>query len=185
VEEQTSAGSRLDELRSSARGWHGVQLAVLGFIGLCGVLQGQADSPAPHWLKVVAGLLVLLALVLSCVATAMVASAAWPISGWRSPGESATADAADLDEGGRRLRLGVRITFVAVGTLALGAMSSWWPSPDTPTGAGSVSVTTSNGSICGEIGQASPGVLAIQTSTQRVLLRLDSVVSMTPVDSCG
>src|SRR3712207_8556040 len=35
---------RLDELRASARGWHGVQLAVLGFIGLCGVLQEEQPS---------------------------------------------------------------------------------------------------------------------------------------------
>jgi hypothetical protein len=174
-------------LRASARGWHGAQLAVLGFIGLCGVLQGQADSPAPHWLKVTAGLLVLLALVLSCLAIGLVATVAWPTSGWRSAGESAMGDAADVLAGGRRLRLGIVVTFVAVGTLALGAMSSWWPSAAAPAtgGSGSVAVTTSSGSVCGGLVEASQGVLAIQTATQRVLVRLDSVVSISPVDSCG
>ena len=40
-------GDRLTELRNSARGWHGVQLAVLGFIGLCGVLQSGAADDNP------------------------------------------------------------------------------------------------------------------------------------------
>ncbi len=185
---QPSSGA-LSELRSSARGWHGVQLAVLGFIGLCGVLQGQATSPAPHWLKVVAGLLVIVALVLSCLATALVASSAWPVSGWHTAGESAATDAADLAEGGRRLRLGVRLTFVAVATLALGAMSSWWPTPgdggNADTGAGAVSVSTSSGTVCGDLAPATAGVLAIDTGGQRVLLRLDSVVAISPVESCG
>jgi hypothetical protein len=183
MDDTTSSGG-LAELRSSARGWHGVQLAVLGFIGLCGVLQGQADSAAPRWLKIVSGLLVVVSLALACTATAMVASAAWPVSGWRAAGESAVSDAAELEQGGRRLRSGVRITFVAVATLALAAMSSWWPAPDTGT-PGSVSVSTGSGSVCGAIESASPGVLAVRTSSQRVLLRLDSVVAIAPVDSCA
>ena len=38
---------RLKELSASARGWHTIQMAVLGFIGICGVLR-TADSPAPR-----------------------------------------------------------------------------------------------------------------------------------------
>ena len=49
---QDQAPSRIAELRGSARGWHGVQLAVLGFIGLCGVLREGAGSGEPHWLQV-------------------------------------------------------------------------------------------------------------------------------------
>jgi hypothetical protein len=185
MDETTVGDDRLAELRTSARGWHGVQLAVLGFIGLCGVLQGQTDFPAPHWLQVVSGLLVVVSLVLACVATAMVAAAAWPVSGWRTAGGSAGSDDAELEEGGRRLRHGVRITFVAVATLSLAAMSSWWPSEDAGAAPAAVSVSTGSGSVCGEIEAASPGVLAVQTSTQRVVLRLDSVVAISPVDDCG
>jgi hypothetical protein len=64
--------SRLTALRSSARGWHGVQLAVIGFIGLCGVLQGGRPEN-PMWLQVYAGVLALAALALACVATVLVA----------------------------------------------------------------------------------------------------------------
>lgn len=35
--------------RASAKGWHGVQMAALGFIGLCGVLQ-RDDGDDPRWL---------------------------------------------------------------------------------------------------------------------------------------
>jgi hypothetical protein len=98
MDETMVGDGRLAELRTSARGWHGVQLAVLGFIGLCAVLQGQADSPAPRALP------------------------------FRVDGER------------QRMR---------------------------------------------EDRAASPGVLAVQSSTQRVVLWLDSVVAISPVDDCG
>ena len=41
------AAGRLAELSASARGWHTIQMAVLGFIGICGVLR-TSDSPAPR-----------------------------------------------------------------------------------------------------------------------------------------
>ncbi len=52
---------RLDELRASARGWQGIQLAVLGFIGLCGVLQRGGRS-IPRWIQILAGIAALVAL---------------------------------------------------------------------------------------------------------------------------
>jgi hypothetical protein len=69
--------SRSEQLRVSARGWHGVQLAIIGFIGFCGVLQdGRPDNPT--WLQVWAGVLAMAALVLACVATFLVGRVAWP-----------------------------------------------------------------------------------------------------------
>ena len=57
--------SQLVELRVSARGWHGIQLAAIGFVGFCGVMQdGRPDNPM--WLQVCAGILVLVALALVC-----------------------------------------------------------------------------------------------------------------------
>ena len=62
VADAEGPSSRLAELRVSARGWHSIQLAVIGFIGFCGVLQnGRPDNPT--WLQVWAGILVLVALV--------------------------------------------------------------------------------------------------------------------------
>ena len=88
---------RLAELRVSARGWHGVQLAVIGFIGLCGVLQGgRPDNPM--WLQVCAGILALAALAIACLATFLVALVAWPLYGGRRP---AGDEAAQLERAGR------------------------------------------------------------------------------------
>ena len=68
--------SQLVELRVSARGWHGIQLAVIGFVGVCGVMQdGRPDNPT--WLQVCAGILVLVALVLARAGTFLVCRVAW------------------------------------------------------------------------------------------------------------
>src|ERR687896_1676852 len=99
--ETTSPAGRLAELRLSARGWHGVQLAVIGFIGLCGVLQGGRPEN-PMWLQVFAGVLALVALALACVATFLVALVAWPLYGGREPAVS--DDARELERDGRRLK---------------------------------------------------------------------------------
>jgi uncharacterized protein involved in cysteine biosynthesis len=72
----------LEELRASARGWHGVQLAVIGFIGLCGVLKGgRPDNPM--WLQVLSVVLIFVALALACAATYLVARVAGPLYGAR------------------------------------------------------------------------------------------------------
>ena len=113
---------RLTELRVSARGWHGVQLAVIGFIGLCGVLQGgRPDNPM--WLQVFAGIAALAALAIACLATLLVALVAWPLYG----GRQASDDAAELERDGRRLKQGLVLTFLALALLALGTASGWWP----------------------------------------------------------
>ena len=49
-------GDRLERLSASARGWHTIQMAVLGFIGICGVsrpqaarLRAQSNGWPPRW----------------------------------------------------------------------------------------------------------------------------------------
>src|ERR1700760_4770984 len=101
------------DVRGSARGWHQLQVAVLGFIGLCGVLQhGRPENP--KWLQTLAALLVFGALVIALAAIFIVGRVAWPPAG-------SSPDAA------RRLRTGIRLTIVAVAALALGTVSMWWP----------------------------------------------------------
>ena len=101
VADAEDPSSRLTELRVSARGWHGIQLAVIGFIGFCGVLQnGRPDNPT--WLQVWAAILVLVALVLACLGTFLVGRVAWPLFG----GRFQSADA-DLDREAQRLKRGL------------------------------------------------------------------------------
>jgi hypothetical protein len=183
---ESSSASRLVELRASAKGWHGVQLAVLGFIGLCGVLQGAAGQKGPHWLQVLAGLLVLLALALACIATALVATAAWPVHELED-GVAAGLSADNLlHRTAGRLRLGIMITFLAVVVLAVGATSSWWPEDTASSGGASlVEVTTNQGAACGTLQDGDPGTVTISSGGQQVVVPAASVVRLRPVAACS
>jgi hypothetical protein len=175
--------SPLAELRVSARGWHGIQLAVIGFIGFCGVVQqGRPDNPT--WLQVWAGILVLVALVLACVATFLVGRVAWPLLGGRQT--TVTDVATDLEIEGQRLRRGLLLTFVALAVLALGTVSGWWPQPAAGSGGGRlVAVQASSGErVCGSLGESSPGTLRVSVDGRSVGVSLSDVVAVDPVESC-
>jgi hypothetical protein len=47
------------QVAASAKGWHSLQMAVLGFIGICGMLR---EGTGPSWLQWLAAGLVLLGL---------------------------------------------------------------------------------------------------------------------------
>lgn len=174
------AALRVADLRASAKGWHGVQLGVLGFIGLCGVLQDAAS--APRWIQVLAGLLVLAALALACLATALVAMVAWPVY---RPSDPAEPTGVDPELVARRLRRGISLTFVAVVVLAVAATSSWWPEPSAGgTGGSAVEVTTQQGSACGDLRAGTDGALTLETAEGAVSVPVDQVVSVRPVASC-
>ena len=167
----------LAALQSSARGWHGIQLAVLGFIGLCGVLQGNAGKDNPEWVRDIAAVLVLGSLVLACLAVAMVGTVAWPVD------EAGGGDQdARVVKGARRLRGGIGLTFVAVAALAAGATSGWWPGQETPSSA--VEVATRTGVVCGDLVQASPGSVGVQVGGRTVALPLGQVTSLRSVRGC-
>ena len=69
---------RLEKLATSARGWHTIQMAVLGFIGICGVLR-TASSPAPRAVQWLAAALAVAALAAACVAIFTVGRVAYPV----------------------------------------------------------------------------------------------------------
>jgi hypothetical protein len=174
---------RLAALRASARGWHGVQLAVIGFIGLCGVLQGgRPDNPM--WLQVWSGILALAALVLACVATFLVARVAWPLYGGREP--PVTDEAAELERDGRRIKQGLVLTFAAVAVLALGTASGWWPQEDGGGGDGElVAVQATSGERwCGALEDAGQGRVGVSVDGTPVVVALGDLAALAPVDSC-
>jgi protein-S-isoprenylcysteine O-methyltransferase Ste14 len=119
--------SSLDELRASAKGWQTMQFALLGFIGLCGVLKSTATASEPHWLQVTAIVLILLALILACYATFLVGRAAWPVNSARLSAAARAGSRIELRRTDRGLRAGIGLTFVALVLAALAATTSWWP----------------------------------------------------------
>jgi hypothetical protein len=171
----------LEELRASARGWHGVQLAVIGFIGLCGVLKGgRPDNPM--WLQTLAVLLVFVALALACAATYLVARVAWPLYGAR---EAPVDEAAEVARAGRRIKQGLVLTFTAVAVLAVATASDWWPQPVGDDGGAQVTVQARSGERwCGPLGEASPGSLSITVQGRPVVVSLDNVAGIAPAGSC-
>ncbi|MFD5323769.1 hypothetical protein [Streptomyces sp. NPDC127092] len=167
-------------VRASARGWLTLQLAALGFVGLCGALKsGGSGSTAPRGVEIVAGVLVLLALFVAILAVYLVGRTAWPHSG--TPDDPARA--------ARRLRTGLVLTFVTVLLTALAATSAWWPAPESEAGEGAatapaVAVTTSAGTWCGELTRGS-GALALSVRGRTVDIPVTDVVAVTPVGDCG
>ena len=169
---------RLTELRNSARGWHGVQLAVLGFIGLCGVLWG--GSAAPAWFEWLSMTLALTALACACLATFLVGAAAWPLYGARA---RAGDPDGELEKTSRRVTSGLALTFVAVILLALATASSWWPGDDEADG--SVRVQTASGqTACGRLAGAQTGTLALTDGGRSVVVPLEQIAALEPADSC-
>jgi len=176
---------RLDELRSSAKGWHGVQLAALGFIGLCGVLQ-QGEGSDPVFLQVLGGILVLVAFAFACAGIYLVGKAAWPLYGAGDASTGATQD--DVDRASHGLRRGLVMTFVSIALVALATTTSWWPTEEKPAAgaAGQVEVQAANGaSFCGTLAASSQtGALRVVTASRPVEVELARLASVRPVDGC-
>jgi hypothetical protein len=184
--EPPSEADRLEELRTSARGWHGVQLAVLGFIGLCGVLT-EGEASAPTTLQALSGLLALAALATACLGTYLVARAAWPLYGPSGPRPSAP-DPDDLRATSRRLRHGIALTFVAVALLAVSASAGWWPDDDdgaTGPTAAAVEVEARGSAWCGRLDDTEAGALLVETAAGRVAIPLTAVTGIRAVDRCA
>jgi hypothetical protein len=170
---------RLAELRSSARGWHGIQLAVIGFVGLCGVLKGEG-SGAPDWVQALAGYLALAALALACLATYQVGRAAWPLYDVR---RAAPPVAEELLRTSRRITSGLVLTFLAVGLIALAGLSSWWPSDDEATAA-TVELEAGGTSVCGTLAQAQPGAVAVVAGGRQVTVPIAQLTALQPAGGC-
>lgn len=171
-----AARADTEQLRTSARGWHGVQLAVLGFIGICGALHDAESAAGPSWVQLLAAGLVILALVVACVATALVAAEAWPVRDSARSADGPTRHSAG------HLRAGIALTFVAVGLTALATASSWWPADAAD--ANLVTVSTAAGSLCGELLDSSDGTVRLDLSGRSVAVPVEQVSGIEPVTGC-
>jgi len=180
----TTSANRLAELRSAAQGWHGAQLAALGFIGLCGVIK-PSETSNPEALQTFSGALILIAFVAGCLGVLFVGKAAWPIYGGE-PAPTGDAGPGAIDRASRQLKRGLVLTFVSIALTALATSTSWWPAEDAGGSTATVEVqATGGGSVCGELAESSQaGTLRVLTDTQPVEVQLGQVASVRPVDGC-
>ncbi|MBT2369836.1 hypothetical protein J7E88_32335 [Streptomyces sp. ISL-10] len=168
------------DLRASAQGWHGLQLAVLGFVGLCGVLREGGPVQAPRGVQIVAAVLALSALAIACCSAFLVGRAAWPLYGPRTGSHPPEPRRASRD-----LRVGIALTFTAVALLALSTSVSWWPSDeDGGAGAALIRVSTAAGTVCGSLGEGGDGFLTVRVDERVLPVPLSDVVAVRPAASC-
>ena len=162
---------RLERLSSSARGWHTIQMAVLGFIGICGVLR-TASSPAPRAVQWLAAALAVAALAAACVAIFTVGRVAYPVSDGASAAPGAAA----------RLRAGIRLTIVALILAVIAALSGWWPAAST-TAAVAVTATSGQG-WCGPLASGPAGAVSVRTANGVVTVPAQAIAQVRPVAQC-
>ena len=167
-----------EELSASARGWHTIQMAVLGFIGICGVLRTTSSSPAPRAVEWLAAALAVAALVVACLAVFAVGRVAYPVA-------ADTGDAgASPDAAGAvtRLRAGIRLTVVALILAVIAGLSGWWPSA-TATTATAITGTTGQ-AWCGQLVDGPSGAISVRTANGVIAVPTQAIAQVRPVAAC-
>lgn len=160
-----------DSLIDSAKGWHNIQLAVMGFIGLCGVLRMGETPAGPEWLSWWSTGMSVAAFVSALISMWMVGGVAFPLYGGGQMPRNAPG----------RLKGGIGMTFASIVMMALAGLGGWWPA-----GGNNVKVSDSGGnSACGELVQGAPsGSMWLQTGEGRVTVALKNVAEIREVSAC-
>ena len=172
---------RLEELSASARGWHTIQMAVLGFIGICGVLR-TTGSPAPRAVQWLAAALAVAALAAASLAVFTVGRVAYPVDG-AADGASALPSAGQAaGQAAARLRAGIRLTIVAVILAVIAALSGWWPAPASTA---AVAVTATSGQAwCGPLVNGPAGAISVRTGNGVITVPAQAIAQVGPVAQC-
>ena len=167
-------GDRLERLSASARGWHTIQMAVLGFIGICGVLR-TTSGPAPRAVQWLAAALAVAALAVACTAVFTVGRVAYPA------GDDLDGDRA-VTGGTARLRAGIRLTIMALILAVIAALSGWWPSPASNP---AVAVTGTTGQAwCGPLVSGPAGAISVRTASGIIAVPAQAIAQVSPVGRC-
>jgi len=149
-------------------------MAVLGFIGICGILR-TASSPAPRAVQWLAAALAVAALAAACVAIFTVGRVAYPVSD-AADGASAVPGTA------ARLRAGIRLTIVALILAVIAALSGWWPAASTTA---AVAVTASSGQAwCGPLVSGPAGAISVRTAHGVITVPAQAIAQVRPVAQC-
>jgi hypothetical protein len=166
-----------DRLSASARGWHTIQMAVLGFIGICGVLR-TSDSSAPRAIQWLAAALAVAALAAASLAIFSVGRVAYPVDD-AADGTSALRSAG---QAAARLRAGIRLTIVAVILAVIAALSGWWPAKAS---SAAVAVTGTSGQAwCGQLVSGPAGAISVRTGNGVITVPAQGIAQVRPVAQC-
>jgi hypothetical protein len=178
----SAPAEQLQRLSASARGWHTIQMAVLGFIGICGVLR-TASSPAPRAVQWLAAALAVAALAVACVAVFTVGRVAYPVGD--------ALDGAGAAAGGTgRLRAGIRLTIVALILAVIAALSGWWPAPASSAAvaaasSAAVAVTGTTGQAwCGPLVSGPAGAISVRTANGIITVPAQDIAEVSPAGRC-
>ena len=167
-------GDRLETLSASARGWHTIQMAVLGFIGICGILR-TTSSMTPRAVQWLAGALAVAALAAACTAIFTVGRVAYPV------GDTLNGDRA-VAGGTARLHAGIRLTIVALTLAVIAALSGWWPSPASNP---AVAVTGTTGQAwCGPLVSGPADAISVRTANGIIAVPTQAIAQVSPVGRC-
>jgi hypothetical protein len=91
----------------------------------------------------------------------------------------------ELEQGARRLRNGIRMTFVAVTVIVAATVSGWWPSKAAAADVSTVEIRDGSGArACGELVEAPAGAVRLRTAGGVVTVRVDSLATIRPVSEC-
>jgi uncharacterized membrane protein YedE/YeeE len=169
-----ASGDRLERLSASARGWHTIQMAVLGFIGICGILR-TTSSTAPRAVQWLAAALAVAALAVACMAIFTVGRVAYPV------GDVLEADRA-VAGGTARLRAGIQLTIIALILAVIAALSGWWPSPASNP---AVAVTGTTGQAwCGPLVSGPADAISVRTASGTITVPAQVIAQVSPVGRC-
>lgn len=163
-------------IQESAREWQNLQLAVLGFVGLCGVLSGDdSGRTRPRWLQEVGAVTAFGGFAMAVVGILLVATVAHPVFR-RPPAGSAAVS---------RLIVGIALTFAAAALTAVAALTWWWPQPARqPPAAPKIEVTTSQGTVCGIAVPGRTGAVHLDADGEQVVIPLRRLLALDVVEDC-
>jgi hypothetical protein len=152
-------------------------MAVLGFIGICGVLR-TTNSPAPRAVQWVAAALAVAALAAASLAIFNVGRVAYPVI---DAADGASA-APSVRQAADRLRAGIRLTSVAVILAVIAALSGWWPASASTS---AVAVTSTSGQAwCGPLVSGPAGAISVRTSNGVITVPAQAIAQVRPVARC-
>src|SRR5690242_4233722 len=165
----------LQKLSASARGWHTIQMAVLGFIGICGVLR-TTDSPAPRAIQWLSAALAVAALAAASLAIFGVGRVAYPVN------DAAEGPLPSAGQAAARLRAGIRLTIVAVILAVIAALSGWWPANGSTA---AVAVTGTSGQAwCGPLVNGPAGAISVRTANGVITVPAQAIAQVRQVAGC-